>query len=145
MVEIPMVGYLGIAKAISTAPPTTADSASLAPTAEQCTSWIPRVIRPRSGISNAETDGCEPEFGSLVMDQQGSLYGTTSFGGDLSVTNPACLEFLGLRHCLQTHALSASVRISHERGGPNAGSASRASPHSDLTIVTRLLPPPLTE
>ena len=40
-------------------------------------------------------DGCEPEFGSLVMDQQGSLYGTTSFGGDLSVTNPACLEFLG--------------------------------------------------
>ena len=41
------------------------------------------------------TDGCEPEFGSLVMDQQGSLYGTTSFGGDLSVTNPACLEFFG--------------------------------------------------
>ena len=41
------------------------------------------------------TDGCEPEFGSLVMDQQGNLYGTNSYGGDLSVTNPACLEFLG--------------------------------------------------
>jgi uncharacterized repeat protein (TIGR03803 family) len=41
------------------------------------------------------SDGCEPEFGSLVMDQQGSLYGTASFGGDLSVTNPACLEFFG--------------------------------------------------
>ena len=37
------------------------------------------------------TDGDEPEWGSLVMDQQGSLYGTTSFGGDLSATNPACM------------------------------------------------------
>jgi uncharacterized repeat protein (TIGR03803 family) len=38
------------------------------------------------------TDGDEPEWGSLVMDQQGNLYGTTSFGGDLSATNPACME-----------------------------------------------------
>ncbi|MFZ0311833.1 MAG: choice-of-anchor tandem repeat GloVer-containing protein, partial [Candidatus Korobacteraceae bacterium] len=38
------------------------------------------------------TDGGSPEFGSLVMDQQGSLYGTTIFGGDLSATNPACSE-----------------------------------------------------
>jgi uncharacterized repeat protein (TIGR03803 family) len=37
------------------------------------------------------TDGDEPEWGSLVMDQQGSLYGTTIFGGDLSATNPACM------------------------------------------------------
>jgi uncharacterized repeat protein (TIGR03803 family) len=37
------------------------------------------------------TDGDEPEWGSLVMDQQGSLYGTTSFGGDLRATNPACM------------------------------------------------------
>jgi uncharacterized repeat protein (TIGR03803 family) len=36
------------------------------------------------------TDGGTPEFGSLVMDQQGSLYGTTIYGGDLSATNPAC-------------------------------------------------------
>jgi uncharacterized repeat protein (TIGR03803 family) len=36
------------------------------------------------------TDGLEPGFGSLVMDQQGSLYGTTMYGGDLSATNPAC-------------------------------------------------------
>jgi hypothetical protein len=25
------------------------------------------------------------------MDQQGSLYGTTIYGGDLSATNPACV------------------------------------------------------
>jgi len=37
------------------------------------------------------TDGDEPGFGSLVMDQQGSLYGTTIYGGDLSATNPACV------------------------------------------------------
>jgi uncharacterized repeat protein (TIGR03803 family) len=37
------------------------------------------------------TDGDEPEWGSLVMDQQGSLYGTTPSGGDLSSTNPACM------------------------------------------------------
>jgi uncharacterized repeat protein (TIGR03803 family) len=37
-----------------------------------------------------ETDGATPEFGSLVMDPQGSLYGTTIYGGDLSATNPAC-------------------------------------------------------
>jgi len=39
------------------------------------------------------TDGDEPGFGSLVMDQQGSLYGTTSIGGDLSATNPACTVY----------------------------------------------------
>jgi uncharacterized repeat protein (TIGR03803 family) len=39
------------------------------------------------------TDGCVPQYGSLVMDQQGSLYGTTSSGGDLSATNPNCLVY----------------------------------------------------
>ena len=39
------------------------------------------------------TDGCEPEFGSLVMDQQGSLYGTTFSGGDFNATNPNCLAY----------------------------------------------------
>jgi hypothetical protein len=29
------------------------------------------------------------------MDQQGSLYGTTIFGGDLSDTNPACTVVYG--------------------------------------------------
>ena len=38
-------------------------------------------------------DGDEPEFGSLVMDPQGSLYGTTIYGGDLSATNPACTAY----------------------------------------------------
>ncbi len=41
------------------------------------------------------TDGYVPEYGSLVMDQQGSLYGTTIWGGDLSATNPACTGFNG--------------------------------------------------
>jgi len=41
------------------------------------------------------TDGDEPEFGSLVMDQQGNLYGTTIYGGDLSATNPGCSGFYG--------------------------------------------------
>jgi uncharacterized repeat protein (TIGR03803 family) len=41
----------------------------------------------------AGTDGLTPEFGSLVMDQQGSLYGTTIYGGDLSATNPACTTY----------------------------------------------------
>jgi uncharacterized repeat protein (TIGR03803 family) len=41
------------------------------------------------------TDGDEPGFGSLVMDPQGSLYGTTIFGGDLSATNPACSVVYG--------------------------------------------------
>jgi uncharacterized repeat protein (TIGR03803 family) len=36
------------------------------------------------------TDGCNPEYGSLVMDPQGNLYGTTTLGGDLSATNPVC-------------------------------------------------------
>ena len=63
MVQIPMVGCLGIAKAISTAPPVPAESASMAPTAEQCTSWIPRVIRPRSGISLAELTGMNRNTG----------------------------------------------------------------------------------
>jgi uncharacterized repeat protein (TIGR03803 family) len=39
------------------------------------------------------TDGIAPGFGSLVMDQQGSLYGTTSSGGDFSATNPACTVY----------------------------------------------------
>jgi uncharacterized repeat protein (TIGR03803 family) len=39
------------------------------------------------------TDGCAPQYGSLVMDQQGSLYGTTFSGGDLSATNPNCLLY----------------------------------------------------
>jgi len=41
------------------------------------------------------TDGGIPGFGSLVMDQQGSLYGTTIYGGDLNATNPACTGFYG--------------------------------------------------
>jgi len=36
------------------------------------------------------TDGANPAYGSLVMDQQGNLYGTTTTDGDLSTTNPAC-------------------------------------------------------
>jgi hypothetical protein len=29
------------------------------------------------------------------MDQQGNLYGTTIYGGDLSATNPICYSFYG--------------------------------------------------
>jgi len=43
----------------------------------------------------AGTDGLEPGYGSLVMDQQGSLYGTTFYGGDDGATNPACTGFYG--------------------------------------------------
>ena len=57
MVEIPMVDCSRIAKAISTAPPTPAEPACMAPTAEQCTSSIPWVIRLHSGISLADLTG----------------------------------------------------------------------------------------
>ena len=43
----------------------------------------------------AGTDGLEPGYGSLVMDQQGSLYGTTLYGGDNNATNPNCTGFYG--------------------------------------------------
>lgn len=39
------------------------------------------------------SDGGNPLYENLVMDGQGSLYGTTAFGGDLSATNPQCTPY----------------------------------------------------
>lgn len=53
------------------------------------------------------TDGYYPPHGSLLMDQQGNLYGTTNQGGDLNSMAPACsIQGIGAIGCGTVFKLS---------------------------------------
>jgi len=53
--------------------------------------WMETILYSFTGAA----DGAVPLYGALVMDGRGNLYGVTTWGGDLSATNPGCKNFLG--------------------------------------------------
>jgi uncharacterized repeat protein (TIGR03803 family) len=53
--------------------------------------WMETILYSFTGAA----DGAIPLYGPVVMDGQGNLYGATTWGGDLSATNPGCTDFLG--------------------------------------------------